>query len=132
VRTVPATAAYGPQGEVDIVLDMTTATTAASEKFSIIVTRAFKVIGVRVICTSATANGLVDVLKGAVSVTGTVPCASLNAVSDGSVVNEAPSTFAVGDTLNITLTAPGSGVKGVVIVKTAPIPLANQTTITGV
>ena len=129
---MPATAAYGPQGRVDIVFDMATATTAASETLSIKVTRAFRVVGVRVICETAAVNGLIDVLKGASSVTGTIPCATLNAVADGGVVDNTVSTFAVGDVLNITATAPGAGVRGIVIVQTVPVPFANQATVTGV
>ena len=126
-----ATGVVGPQGRVDIVLDMTTATVAASETFSIRVTRAFRVVGVTVLCEATIANGAVEVFKGASTVTGgTVPCAVLNAVSNGGIVTSA-ATFAVGDTLNITVTAPAGGVQGIVIVRTVPLPLANQSTITG-
>ena len=127
-----ATAIAGPQGRVDIVFDMVTPTVAASETFSLKVTRAFRVIGARVICETAAVNGLIDVRKGASSVTGTIPCATLNAVADGGVVDNAFSTFAIGDTLNIIATAPAASVRGIVIVQTVPVPFANQATVTGV
>jgi len=129
---VAATAIAGPQGRVDIVFDMVTPTVAASETLSLKLTRAFRVIGARVICETAAVNGLIDVRKGASSVTGTIPCATLNAVADGGVVDNAFSTFAIGDTLNIVATAPGASVRGIVIVQTVPVPFANQTTVTGV
>lgn len=127
-----ATAIAGPQGQVDIVFDMTTPTVAVSEKFSLVVTRAFRVLGVRVICERNAVNGLVEVLKGASTITGNIACGTLNAVVDGTVTNNAVATFAVGDTLNVTASAAAGGVQGIVIVKTIPLPLANQTTITGV
>jgi len=128
---VAATAIAGPQGQVDIVFDMATPTVAASEKFSIVVTRAFRVIGVRVICKTAAVNGLIDVLKGASSITGNIACAVLNTATDAAVVDSSVATFAVGDTLNVTASAAAAGVRGTIIVQTAPVPLADQTTITG-
>jgi hypothetical protein len=128
---VAATAITGPQGQVDIVFDMTTPTVAASEKFSIAVTRAFRVIGVRVICKTAAVNGLIDVLKGASSITGNVACAVLNTATDAAAVDATFATFAVGDTLNVTASAAAAGVRGTIVVQTAPVPLADQATVTG-
>jgi hypothetical protein len=128
---VAATAIAGPQGQVDIVFDMTTPTVAASEKFSIKVTRAFRVVGARVICKTAAVNGLIDVLKGASSITGNIACATLNTVADAAAVDAAFATFAVGDTLNVTASAVAAGVRGTIIVQTAPLPLADQATLTG-
>jgi len=116
---------------VDIVFDMTTPTVAASEKFSIKVTRAFRVIGVRVICEANAVNGLVEVLKGAASITGNIACATLNTATDAGTIDATAATFAVGDTLNVTASAAAAGVRGTIIVQTAPVPFADQTTITG-
>lgn len=126
-----ATAITGPQGRVDIVFDMLTSTTAASETFSIVVTRAFRVTGVSVICKASVVNGAVNVSKGGSSITGNIACVTLNTITNATSVDNAFATFAVGDTLNVTATAVAGGVRGTVIVQTAPLPLANQSTVTG-
>ena len=128
---MPATAITGPQGQVDIVFDITTPTVAVSEKFSITVTRAFRVIGVRVICKTSAVNGLINVLKGASSITGNIACATLNTVEDAVSVDATFATFAVGDTLNVTASAVAAGVRGTIVVQTAPVPFADQATVTG-
>ena len=126
-----AVANVGYQTRTDIVFDMTSDATAAVETFSIVVTRAFRVIGVTVISKNTSAGATVDVKKGAATVAAAVPCAAANAVTtETSLASGTDAVFAVGDTLNVVLNVPGAGARGTIIVETAPAPFGDQTALT--
>ena len=128
-----ASATVGYQNRTDIVFNMTTATAAATETFRHVTTRAFRVIGVTVLCKATAVNGSVNVLKGAgVITTGGVPCDTLNAVAQGGVIDQVNATFAIGNTLNVTISALAAGSFGTIIVHTAPLALGDATTVTAV
>ena len=126
-----AVANVGYQTRTDIVFDMTSDATAAVETFSIVVTRAFRVIGVTVISKNTSAGATVDVKKGAATVAAAVPCAAANAVTtETSLASGTDAVFAVGDTLNVVLNVPGAGARGTIIIETAPAPFGDQTALT--
>lgn len=124
-----ATAVVGYQNTTDIVLDMTALASGTPDVFDIKVTRAFLVTGVTVIATATQAGGTATVGKGAAAITAALACDTLNAVVSAATLDVANTTFAVGDTLRITVTT--NGAKGTIIVRTAPLLLGDATVITG-
>lgn len=121
-----AGANVGYQTRTDVVFDMTSDATAAVETFSIPVTRAFRVTGVRVIAKQASAGATVDVKKGAATIASGIACAVANAVSNATTIAVASNDFAVGDTLNVVLNVPGAGARGTIIVQMDPTPFGDQ------
>lgn len=127
-----ASATVGYQNRTDIVFDMNTATAAATETFRHVTTRAFVVTGVTVICKATAVNGAVNVLKGAgVITTGGVPCDTLNVVAQGGVIDQANAVFAIGDVLNVRISALAAGSFGTIVVQTEPLSLGDATVIIG-
>jgi hypothetical protein len=122
-----ASATVGYQNTTDIVFDMTSDTANASEQFNVVVTRAFVVIGVTVICEKTQAGGTVTVGKGASAITAALACDTANAVVNAATLAVANSTFAVGDTLRATIATAGS--RGTIVVRTAPLALGDATTV---
>lgn len=122
-----ASATAGYQNTTDIVIDMTSSTTNASEQFNIVVTRAFVVTGVTVICEATQAGGTVTVGKGASAITAALACDTANAVVNAATLAVANSTFAVGDTLRATIAT--AGTRGTIIVRTAPLALGDAATV---
>jgi hypothetical protein len=124
-----ATAVVGYQNTTDIVLDMTALASGTPDVFDIKVTRAFLVTGVTVIATATQVGGTVTVGKSAAAITSALACDTLNGVVNAATLDIVNTTFAVGDTLRITVTT--NGTKGTVIVRTAPLLLGDATVITG-
>lgn len=124
-----ATATVGYQNTTDIVLDMTAVVSGTPDVYNIVVTRAFQVIGVAVICTATVVGGTVTVGKSASAITGALPCDTVNAVTNAATLAIANTVFAVGDTLRITVTTDGA--KATVIVRTAPLALGDAVTVVG-
>lgn len=127
-----ATATVGYQNTTDIVLDMTAVASGTPDVFDIKVTRAFLVTGITVIATATQAGGNVTVGKGGSLISldaGGIACATVNTATQAILLDVANTTFAVGDTLRITVTT--NGAKGTVIVRTAPLSLGDATVITG-
>lgn len=124
-----ATATVGYQNTTDIVLDMTAVASGTPDVYNIVVTRAFVVIGVSVICTATQVGGTVTVGKSASAITGALACDTLNAVTNAATLAVTNTVFAVGDTLRITVTTDGA--KGTVVVRTAPLALGDAVTVTG-
>lgn len=124
-----ATATVGYQNTTDIVLDMTSVASGTPDVFDIVVTRAFLVIGVSVICTATVVGGTVTVGKGASAITSALACDTANAVVNAATLDIANTVFAVGNTLRISVAT--NGAKGTVIVRTAPLALGDATTVTG-
>lgn len=122
-----ASATAGYQNTTDIVIDMTSSTTNASEQFNIVVTRAFVVTGVTVICEATQAGGTVTVGKGASAITAALACDTANAVVNAATLAVANSTFAVGDTLRATIAT--AGTRGTIVVRTAPLALGDAATV---
>ena len=122
-----ASATVGYQNTTDVVFDMTTDTTNASEQFNIVVTRAFVVTGVTVICEKTQAGGTVTVGKAGAAITGALVCDTANAVVNAATLAVANSTFAVGDTLRATIAT--AGTRGTIVVRTAPLPLGDAATV---
>ena len=122
-----ASATVGYQNTTDVVFDMTSDTTNASEQFNIVVTRAFVVVGVTVICEKTQAGGTVTVGKGASAITAALACDTANAVVNATTLAVANSTFAVGDTLRATIAT--AGTRGTIVVRTAPLPLGDAATV---
>ena len=125
---MPATATTGPQGRIDIVFDLNSATVGAGETFSLVVSRAFTVTGITGISKATNANTTATVSRAGAAI-GVVALTPLNAVSEAPTLNGANVTFAVGDTLRVVVNSAGGF--GTVVVQTAPRPLADQTTLTG-
>lgn len=123
-----ASATAGYQNTTDIVIDMTSSTTNASEVFNIVVTRAFVVTGVTVIAEATQAGGTVTVGKSGSAITAALACDTANAVVNAATLAVANSTFAVGDTLRATIAT--AGTRGTIIVRTAPLALGDAATIT--
>jgi hypothetical protein len=131
---MPATGIIGYQNATDIVLDMaTTVAAGATETFSIVVTRAFRVVGVTCIAEATAAASTVEVRKGASVISTGIAMVTANAVTNASSVASAVAAFAVGDTLNIAVTS-GAGVnaQGIIIVRTEPLVLGDATAVTAV
>ena len=124
-----ATAVVGYQNTTDIVLDMTAVASGTPDVFDIKVTRAFLVTGVTVIATATQAGGTATVSKSAAAITAALACDTLNAVVNAATLDVANTTFAVGDTLRISVAT--NGAKGTIIVRTAPLLLGDATVITG-
>lgn len=124
-----ATATVGYQNTTDIVLDMTALASGTPDVFDIVVTRAFQVTGVTVICTAAQVGGTVTVGKAANAITGALACAVLDAVTVATTLDVTYTTFAIGDTLRISVATDGA--KGTVVVRTAPLALGDAVTIIG-
>lgn len=125
---MPAIASAGPQGQIDIVFDLNTATVGAGETFNLVVSRAFTVTGLTGICKAANANTNATVSRAGATI-GTVTLTTLDAVSQAATLDGANVTFAVGDTLRVVIN--NAGGFGTIIVQTSPRPLADQTTLTG-
>jgi hypothetical protein len=125
---LPATATTGPQGRIDIVFDLNTATVGAGETFNLVVSRAFAVTGITGICKGANANTNATVSRAGAAI-GVVALTTLDAVSQAPTLDVANVNFAVGDTLRVVVN--NAGGFGAVVVQTAPRPLADQTTLTG-
>ena len=131
---MPATGIVGYQNATDIVLDMaSTVAAGATETFSIVVTRAFRVVGVTCIAETTAAGSTVEVRKGASVISTGIAMVTANAVTNASSVVSAVAAFAVGDTLNIAVTS-GAGVnaQGIIIVRTEPLALGDATAVTAV
>ena len=131
---MPATGIVGYQNATDIVLDMaSTVAAGATETFSIVVTRAFRVVGVTCIAEATAAASTVEVRKGASVISTGIALAAQNTVANASSVVSAVAAFAVGDTLNIAVTS-GAGVnaQGIIIVRTEPLALGDATAVTAV
>lgn len=124
-----ATATVGYQNTTDIVLDMTAVASGTPDVYNIVVTRAFQVIGVAVICTATVVGGTVTVGKSASAITAALACDTVNAVTNAATLAIANTVFAVGDTLRITVTTDGA--KATVIVRTAPLALGDAVTVVG-
>lgn len=122
-----ASATAGYQNTTDIVIDMTSNTTNASEQFNIVVTRAFVVTGVTVIAKVTQAGGTVTVGKGASAITAALGCDTANAVTNAATLAVANNTFAVGDTLRATIAT--AGTRGTIIVRTEPLTLGDAATV---
>ncbi len=125
---MPATASAGPQGRIDIVFDLNTATVGAGEAFNLVVSRAFTVTGITGICKASNANTNATVSRAGATI-GVVTLTTLDAVSEASTLDVANVTFAVGDTLRVVINSAGGF--GTVVVQTAPRLLADQVTLTG-
>jgi hypothetical protein len=97
--------------------------------FDIVVTRAFLVTGVTVIAKATQAGGTATVGKAGAAITAALACDTANAVVNAATLDIANTTFAVGDTLRISIAT--NGAQGTVIVRTAPLALGNATVITG-
>ncbi len=131
---MPATGIVGYQNATDIVLDMSSTVAAgATETFSIVVTRAFRVVGVTCIAETTAAASTVEVRKGGSVISTGIAMVTANAVTNASSVASAVAAFAVGDTLNIAVTS-GAGVnaQGIIIVRTEPLVLGDATAVTAV
>lgn len=122
-----ASATAGYQNTTDIVIDMTSNTTNASEQFNIVVTRAFVVTGVTVIAKVTQAGGTVTVGKGASAITAALGCDTQNAVTNAATLTVANTVFAVGDTLRATIAT--AGTRGTIIVRTEPLTLGDAATV---
>jgi hypothetical protein len=125
---MPATANAGPQGRIDIVFDLNTATVGAGEAFNLVVSRAFTVTGITGICKAANANTNATVSRAGAAI-GVVALTTLDAVSEAPTLDVANVAFAVGDTLRVVVNSAGGF--GTIVVQTAPRPLSDQTTLTG-
>lgn len=125
---VSATAAAGPQGRIDIVFDLNSATVGASETFNLVVSRAFTVTGLIGICKASNANTNATISRAGAAI-GSVALTTINTVSTATTLDVANVNFAVGDTLRVVVN--NAGGFGTVVVQTAPRPLADQVTITG-
>jgi hypothetical protein len=131
---MPATGTIGYQNATDIVLDMASAVPAgATETFSVVVTRGFRVVGVTCIAEATAAASTVEVRKGASVISTGIAMVTANAITNATSVDNAFSTFAAGNTLNIAVTS-GAGVQaqGLIIVRTEPLPLGDATAVTAV
>lgn len=127
-----ATATVGYQNTTDIVLDMTSPVTGTPDVYDIVVTRAFLVTGVTVIAKANQAGGAVTVSKGANLITtdaGGIACAAINTSTSAILLDVAFTTFAVGDTLRISVAT--NNAQGTIIVRTAPIALGDAKTVVG-
>jgi hypothetical protein len=125
---MPATASAGPQGRIDIVFDLNSATVGAGEAFNLVVSRAFTVTGITGICKASNANTNATVSRAGAAI-GVVTLTTLDAVSEASTLDVANVTFAVGDTLRVVVN--NAGGFGTIVVQTAPRLLADQVTLTG-
>lgn len=124
-----ATATVGYQNTTDIVLDMTAVASGTPDVFDIKVTRDFLVTGVTVIAKATQAGGTVTVGKAGAAITTALACDTANAVVNAATLDVANTTFAIGNTLRITVTT--NGAQGTVIVRTAPLALGDATTVVG-
>ena len=124
-----ATATVGYQNTTDIVLDMTAVASGTPDVFDITVTRAFLVTGVSVIAKATQAGGTATVGKGGAAITAALACDTLNAVVNAATLDIANTTFAVGDTLRISIAT--NGAQGTIIVRTAPLALGDAKTVVG-
>jgi hypothetical protein len=131
---MPATANIGYQNATDIVIDMaSTVAAGATETFSIVATRAFKVVGVSCIAEATAAGSSVEVRKGATVIITGLAMVTANAVTNAATLVATALDFAVGDTLNVAVTS-GAGVtaQGVIIVRTEPTPTGDSKVVTAV
>lgn len=124
-----ATATVGYQNTTDIVLDMTSAVTGTPDVYDIVVTRAFLITGVTVIAKATQAGGTATVGKAGSAITAALACDTLNAVTNAATLDVAFTSFAVGDTLRISVAT--NNAQGTIIVRTAPLALGDAKTVTG-